>query len=182
MEKDKIKAILVDDEEACIVSLLKLVQNNCPDIEIMGTAKNVAEGISIIESKKPELVFLDINLPDGDGFEILDRVNYRSFEVIFTTAYDRFALKAIEFSALYYLLKPIRDKDLIVAVERFRNLRLKYEQKNRYEVFKENYLNKPTKYILEAIDGFHVIEINNIHIANIAKTASTLEGLKIRVR
>ena len=160
--ENKIKVVVVDDEDGCMSSILSLIRENCPELLVIGTAQNVAEGVKLIDAQKPELVFLDINLPDGDGFKILDKVNYRNFEVIFTTAFDKYALKAFEFSALHYLLKPIVRKELIEAVERFIKLKSKFEQHQRYEVFKENYTKSPNKYILEALNGFLVLEIGEI--------------------
>jgi len=158
----KIKTVVVEDEDHCLSALRGLLREECPELDIAGIAQTVHQGIEIIEEMQPELVFMDINLPDGDGFEILDMVKHRSFEVIFTTAYDKYALKAFDFSALHYLLKPVTRKDLREAVDRYLRHRSRFDQQQRYELFKENMKKKPTKYILETTDGYHVIDIPHI--------------------
>jgi len=94
-----IQAVIVDDEDNSLEALSILLQRYCPDVQVVGTAQTVESAIQLIDSIKPELVFLDIALPDGQGFQILEDVEYTGFEVIFTTAYDEYALKAFDFSA-----------------------------------------------------------------------------------
>lgn len=113
-----IKALIIEDEQKSREMLAMLVEKNCPQLEIVGLAKNVKEGIDLISSTKPDLVFLDISMPDGTGFDLLEAVQGKKFELIFTTATDKHALKAIKYSACDYLLKPIDIDELKVAVEK----------------------------------------------------------------
>ncbi len=112
------KALIIEDEQKSRELLAAFIKQNLPEITLVGTAKNVAEGIELIKTLKPELVFLDISMPDGTGFDVLERVQGLKFDIIFTTATDKHALKAIKYSACDYLLKPIDIEELKVAVEK----------------------------------------------------------------
>jgi two-component system, LytTR family, response regulator len=114
-----IKAIIIDDEPAARVSLALELKLHCPDIQLVAEAGSVAEGIEVLR-RFPEfdLLFLDIQLTDGNGFEILQNTDYEQFKIIFTTAYSDYALRAIKFSPLDYLLKPVDAEELSVAVNK----------------------------------------------------------------
>jgi two-component system LytT family response regulator len=112
----KIKAIIIDDELHSLQSTQLLVEQYCPAVEIIGTAASAKEGLSMIETLNPDLVFLDIAMPVMNGLELLTKIRERNFEVIFTTAYDEYAIKAIRVNALDYLLKPIEPDELKEAV------------------------------------------------------------------
>lgn len=111
-----IRAVIVDDEQEGRNTLNNMLGSFCKQIEIVGTAENVSKGVAIVRKTKPDLIFLDIQMPDGTGFDMLEQVNDINFRVIFVTAYDQYALKAIKFSALDYLLKPVEPQQLIDAV------------------------------------------------------------------
>ncbi len=115
-----IKAIIVDDEKAAIKSLVWELENFCEDITIVDTFTNPKEAISAINYIKPECVFLDIEMPQMDGFHLLERLDYRDFDLIITTAYDSYALKAFKENAIDYLLKPIDTDDLIKSVSKIK--------------------------------------------------------------
>ena len=115
-----IRALIVDDEQASIDLLKWLISEYCPDISAVASARSVEEAIPLIHSFKPDIVFLDIQMPHQSGFDLLIQVDNWNFEVIFTTAYNEFAIQAIRFSALDYLLKPIDESELKKAVERFK--------------------------------------------------------------
>lgn len=112
----KIKSIIVDDEEINIENLRELLGKYCPSIEIVGMASDVDGALEMINIYKPDLVFLDIQLGRLSGFDLLNRLTNKSFEVIFVTAYDDYTLKAIKADALDYILKPIDIHELINAV------------------------------------------------------------------
>lgn len=114
------RTIIIDDEENARASLMNMVREHCPDLEIVATGDTVQEGIKAIEQSGPELVFLDIELRTGNSFDILERLSSIDFEIIFTTAYDQYALKAIKYAALDYLLKPIDIDELCEAVKKVR--------------------------------------------------------------
>ncbi|SRR5579862_2242732 len=113
-----INAILIDDEVHCLDTLSMLMADYCPEVEIMDRCLSPKTGIEAIKAKKPDLVFLDIEMPAMNGFELLEQFEQIPFSVIFTTSYDQYAIKAIRFSALDYLLKPIDPKELIAAVHK----------------------------------------------------------------
>lgn len=119
-----IKAMIVDDEQASIDLLQWLTGQYCPEITSLKTARSVKEAIPIIHSFKPDIVFLDIQMPHQSGFDLLTTIDKWDFEVIFTTAYNEFAIQAIRFSALDYLLKPIDESELKKAIERFKAKRI----------------------------------------------------------
>ncbi len=158
----KIKAVIIDDEKKSILTLSKLLSKYCPEISITGTAENVSEGTRIINELRPELIFLDITMPDGDGFDVLQLVDYHDFEVIFITASDQFAIQAFEFSALHYLLKPINYKELQDAVNRFIKLRKSNLIKEQVDVLKKTLNNEHQKIILPSSEGLHIIDLDDI--------------------
>jgi two-component system, LytTR family, response regulator len=112
------KAIIIDDEKHCTDTLEILIQRNCPDVQITGITNDPLEGVELIRRDKPDLVFLDIEMRHLNGFGVLEQTQDQSFGVIFTTAYDEFAISAIKHSALDYLLKPIDKDELTKAVSK----------------------------------------------------------------
>lgn len=114
----KISALIVDDEDHSLKTTELLVQKHCPGIEILGLAASAQEGIEMINEMEPQLVFLDIAMPVMNGFEMLQHVHHKPFEIIFTTAYDEYAIRAFKVNALDYLLKPIDTEELCQAVEK----------------------------------------------------------------
>ena len=119
-----IKALIVDDEQASIDLLKWLITEYCPDISSVQWARSVKDAVPLIKSFQPDIVFLDIQMPHQNGFELLTSIDNWNFEVIFTTAYNEFAIQAIRFSALDYLLKPIDETELKKAVERYKVKRI----------------------------------------------------------
>ena len=158
----QIRTVIVEDEKNSFLLLTKLLEKYCPSVKIIGTAHNVAEAVKVISDEKPELVFMDVNMPDGDGFEVLDRIQERDFAVIFTTAYDRYAMKAFEFSALHYLLKPIDYKELQEAVKRFENSKPDNQLDSKLKVMSESMNSAPHKIMLPSSNGLIVVELEDI--------------------
>ena len=113
-----IKAILIDDEVHCLVTLSVLLKEYCPGVQIVEQCRSAADGLKAIEKAKPDLVFLDIEMPGMNGFDMLEQFSDISFAIIFTTSYDQYAIKAIRFSALDYLLKPVDPNELKNAVKK----------------------------------------------------------------
>lgn len=112
------KAILVDDEVHCLDTLSILLKEYCPEVLVLERCSSAKAALQAIEKLKPSLVFLDIEMPAMNGFEMLEQFEQINFAVVFTTSYDQYAMKAIRFSALDYLLKPIDPKELIAAVHK----------------------------------------------------------------
>ncbi|MBK7427111.1 MAG: response regulator [Saprospiraceae bacterium] len=112
------KVLIIDDEQHCITTLTWSLQQYCENIEILGSAKNGLEGFEKINHLKPDLIFLDIEMPILSGIDMLEKFEKIDFKIIFTTAYDKYAIKAIKLNACDYLLKPIDKDELINAVEK----------------------------------------------------------------
>lgn len=116
----KISALIVDDEVSSRQVLKKLLAEFCPDVEVCGEAGSVEKAYDLVREKKPSLMFLDIQMPTGNGFTLLRRFQEVPFDIIFVTSYDQYAINAIRFSALDYLLKPVEVAELKGAVEKAR--------------------------------------------------------------
>jgi two-component system LytT family response regulator len=112
------KVILVDDEISNLENLRTLLQKHCPQVTVMATAQNVGDAVDAIERYLPRLVFLDIQMGEETGFDVLKLLRIRNFEVIFVTAYDQYGIQAVKFAALDYLLKPIDIEELVNAVNK----------------------------------------------------------------
>lgn len=113
-----IKVILIDDEIHCLDTLRIQLEAHCPGVRICESCRNAQSGIEAIGIHRPDLVFLDIEMPSKNGFALLEELDSINFAVIFTTGYDQYAIKAIRFSALDYLMKPIDPKELVAAVQK----------------------------------------------------------------
>ena len=113
-----INTIIVDDEQHCIDTLSMQLKEYCPDINLVQTCRSGKAALEAIESFKPDLIFTDIEMPLMNGFQMLEKIGDIDFSVIFTTSFDQYAIKAIKFSALDYLLKPIDHKELIASVHK----------------------------------------------------------------
>src|SRR6476646_1474071 len=113
-----IKAILIDDEVHCLDTLNILITDFCPEVQVMEQCRSAKQGLDAVAKHQPAIIFLDIEMPVMNGFEFLEQLKEIPFSVIFTTSYDQYAIKAIRFSAVDYLLKPIDPKELIAAVHK----------------------------------------------------------------
>lgn len=156
-----IKAVLVDDDRSSILALRSLLGSYFPKVEIGGTASNVMEAIQLIDSIKPNLVFLDINMPDGSGFDVIDRVDFRGFQVIFITAFDKYAVQAFEISALHYLVKPITLEGVEAAIDRYKETKVDDIDK-KISVLKASLKNKNEKIIIPSTDGLNIVKLGEI--------------------
>jgi two-component system, LytTR family, response regulator len=113
-----IRSIIIDDELHCLETLSHMLGECCPEVQVLEQCQSAKKGLEAIGKLKPDLVFLDIEMPVMNGFELLERLPEISFAIVFTTSYDQYAIKAIRFSALDYLLKPIDSKELKIAVKK----------------------------------------------------------------
>ncbi len=120
--RDNLRAIIIDDEPDCVQSLSKDLVEFCSNVEVVGLCEGAKDGIRSINKLKPDMVFLDIDMPMINGFELLDLLPEINFAVVFTTAYDRYALQAFKISAVDYLLKPIDPEELVKAVEKVQSV------------------------------------------------------------
>jgi len=160
-----INAVVIEDEDHSRRMLLGMLREHCPQINIVGEAVSVKTGLNVIAERKPGLVFLDIELQSDTSFEILEKLPEINFELIFTTAFDHYALKAIKFCAIDYLLKPIDLTELQIAIARAEK-RLNREHLNKnLEVLLNNIKNDSQnnhKIALPTLEGLLFINVNDI--------------------
>ena len=160
----KITAVLVDDEQGNRENLLRMLESYCPQIRISGICSSVLEARTVLAAAQPDILFLDICLGNDTGFNLLESLSDISFEVIFVTAYDRFAIQAIRFSALDYLLKPIDPEELTRAVDKAVQIVLRKQENKRMQNLLANArtVDKQKKIALSVADKIEFVEIGTI--------------------
>ena len=159
------KAIIVDDEKESRTVLRKIISTYCTDIRIIGEASTVEDAYVLMVNQLPDVVFLDIEMPYGTGFDLLKRFDAISFEVIFTTAFDKYALKAIKCCALDYLLKPISIEELLAAIRKLKSRKEIGDRDERFLHFlknMENQYQKSNKIALPMKDAVEFVPISSI--------------------
>jgi two-component system, LytTR family, response regulator len=160
---NKIKAILVDDEEGARDVLENLLLRFCPEVELVAKCENVLKAVEAIKQHEPDLVFLDIEMPNYSGFEIVNFFKEVNFEIIFVTAYDQYAIRAFEVAAIDYLLKPIDIERLKQAIARVQIQRNIEAQSQRLSLLGNTLENKQLKNIIVADKGQqHIVPIEQI--------------------
>ncbi|MFY0629815.1 MAG: response regulator transcription factor [Flavobacteriaceae bacterium] len=179
----KIKAILVEDEAISREILRNYVHKYCPNVELMGEASNINEAYNLIEKHELDLVFLDVEMPFGNAFDLLEKIEDRRFETVFVTAYDHYAVEALNSHASYYLLKPISIDELIKAVNHVTEIKEK-ENELQNKVLSPKASTASGKITIPQQDGFEVLDVNDIvfckaddnyteiHLANSKKLVS----------
>jgi two-component system LytT family response regulator len=156
--------IIIDDEKGCRTALITLLKE-FPQIKIVAQASSVKEAETVINELQPQLLFLDIEMPGATGFDLLERISPISCDVIFTTAFDHYAIKAIKYSALDYLLKPIDPIELKAAINRFESKKLDQDLiNNKFKTLLNNITggNTPQKIAIPDGEGIQFIKIENI--------------------
>ena len=157
------KAVIIDDENRTRDLIAKMINSFGLDILAIPAGENVQSGIQAIEELKPDIVFLDIQMPDGTGFDVLKSVKNKNFEVIFITAHEEFAIKAIKFSALDYLLKPIDPEELKAAVEKAIKAVDDKKEESQFEALQNNIQpNKKKRLVLKTQESVYVVELHEI--------------------
>jgi two-component system LytT family response regulator len=158
-----LKAVMIDDDESNLSSLTEKLNKHCPQVEIIARCSNAVEGIQAIDSLRPDIVFLDIEMPVMNGFVMLQQLSYKDFELIFVTAYDHYAIKAIRFSALDYLVKPVEVEELKNAVAKVETNHFRKDKGLQLELLLE-YLDKkrPRRITIPTSDGLQFIDLDNI--------------------
>jgi two-component system LytT family response regulator len=165
---DKIRALIVDDEHHARENLKFLIEESSPEIEVVGTANGVLAAEKLFHELKPDLIFLDIRMPSGaEGFDLLEKLEGESFQVVFVTAFKDYAIRAFERRALHYVLKPIDETDLRESVERImvsrsnsENLSSQENLKNLKEEIEEN--KEPERITIHHAKGIRIIEISDL--------------------
>lgn len=155
-----IKAVLIDDIPAALKMLQSDLKNFCPEVEIIGTAGSVVGGAKLLRQVRPDVVFLDIELEDGSGFDLLQILPEVNFKIIFVTASDQHAIRAFRFSAIDYLLKPIDPDELKEAVRKT----LMADSKEKIDVLLDHWTDKPdnNRIALHSSDEIKVVDIRDI--------------------
>lgn len=165
MLTEKITSVIVEDEAAAMAALQNYLGKFCPQVEVAGTAQNSREAIALLHELRPQLVFLDVEMPFGNAFDVLDGCQDLQFETIFVTAFSEYSLKALNQSAAYYLLKPVSIEELILAVNKVQQQLQQKHWLNRNRIILENVReNNPgmQQVILPTLDGFDVVKMNEI--------------------
>lgn len=160
-----LRAIIVDDEKHSRETLQNLIEEFCKEVEIISTESNINDAVLAIKLNKPDLLFLDVELQTGTGFDILEQLDTLNFEVIFTTAFEQYALKAVKFSSLDYLLKPIDLDELQKAIDKAKKIKDKEVYHMQLEVLLSNLKKKDPKgdkICLSTSDGFEFVDIADI--------------------
>lgn len=158
-----LKAILIDDDESNLSSLSEKLAKHCPQIVIVAQCDNAEDGIKTIEGLQPDVVFLDIEMPVMNGFLMLQQLKYKNFGLIFVTAYDHYAIKAIRYSALDYLVKPVEIEELKSAVLKAETNRSNQHSQSQIELLLEHlYKKQPRRLSIPTSDGLQFINLEDI--------------------
>lgn len=161
----QLKAVIIDDEKDSRAILAGYLAKYCPAVTVCGFGESVATGLEAIAKHNPDIVFLDIEMPYGNGFDLLDSVKEITFETVFVTAFDSYAIQALNQSAAYYILKPIDIDELIKAVEKISSERAGNDYIQHARILLENIRTetpRQQKIMLPTLEGFEVVPVSTI--------------------
>ncbi len=158
------KVIIVDDEASVRNSISRVLRELYPGIEIVAEGSNVEEGFNAVISNKPDLLFLDVEMPDGSGFDLINRLIPVDFKVVFITGHQEYALKAIKMSALDFILKPFGEEDISNAVRKAMEAINRDQEHAKFQVLKENIEGRRIlkRIVLPTADNIHLVSISDI--------------------
>lgn len=157
----ELRTIIVEDEANSREILRNYIAKYCDGVKLLGEASNIDEGLALIQQHQPDLVFLDVEMPFGNAFDLLDKIPDRAFETVFVTAYNQYAMDALNNHAAYYLMKPINIDELIKAVDYVKEIKEK-ENALDGQVLKARTIKAEGKITLPQLDGFQVLEVGDI--------------------
>jgi len=160
----KLKAAVIEDEFKLREVFIQQLEKNCPDIEVIGQAANITDGYEVIVKEKPDVVFLDIEMPKGNGFDLLAKFDKIPFEIVFVTSYEHYAIRALRLSALDYILKPLIIEDLLPLAERIKSAIQLKDSAFKYKLLQSNLKNseEDKKIILQTKAKTECIPLNKI--------------------
>ncbi len=164
MNNKMIRTVILDDVEQARKSIRYMVQEYCPNVELVAEAWDVASGLEVIDHYEPDLLLLDIKLPDGTGFDLLNQLHGNPVKVIFITAFEEYAIQAFKFSALDYVVKPVKTQDLAIAVQRATQLSLAEHLHLKMNVYLENQAKSALdkKIVLRSVERMVVVATRDI--------------------
>jgi two-component system, LytTR family, response regulator len=161
-----ITAILIDDEVNSRNALLKKIKLHCPSIQIVAECSGAEEGIIAIEKHQPQVIFLDIEMPRMNGFAMLEKIEHKNFNIVFTTAYNQYAINAIKFGAFDYLVKPIDVEDLVIVAKKLAEQKQHQNNNERLDILLQQLgatnIAKPQKIAVAVQSGLELIAIDSI--------------------
>lgn len=159
-----LKVVIIDDELDAVKFIQGIISEYCPNLDVVGTAHSARDGVAIINQTRPDLVFLDVQMPHGTGFDLLSGFQEKTFDVIFITAYNHYAIQAIKFSAVDYILKPVNINEFIDAVNKVEQKRSSQEYRNlNYNNLLENLRAPvPSKLAIPTSDGIEYLNTSEI--------------------
>jgi two-component system LytT family response regulator len=158
-----IKTIIIDDDPLVREVISKTIESYCPNVSIVAIAENVRSGVAAINEHEPDLVLLDIKMPDGSGFDLIKHFDKPDFKVIFISGYMEYAIKGYKVGAIDYILKPIDEEELSLAINRADDM-IRVEEKLNFKAMEENIkaLNKSDKVILKTSEHVHLVDTTEI--------------------
>lgn len=160
-----LKVVIVEDDLPTIETITEILNSHCKDVKVVGIANDIESGLAVIQESSPDLGLFDINLPGGTSFDIIQKLDNINFKIIFITAHDKYALKAIKLSALDYLLKPIDPLELIDAVNHAKELIKDESTKVQINTLRNNIQNKKSeakKIVLKTFESIYLVDIQKI--------------------
>ncbi len=162
--QNTLKAVIIDDENHCVDIIEVMLKTHCPNVQVMARANNGLQGIKAILQHDPDIVFLDIEMPKMDGFQMLEALETVNFTLVFTTAYDQFAVRAFKFSAFDYLLKPIDEEELIATIHKAEEKSIPH--KDHLDLLKDHYRgddkNATRRIALSHSKGYQLVDSQSI--------------------
>lgn len=156
------KAIIIDDEEYVRETLKEMISFHCPEITSLCTADGVKSGLETIAKENPDIIFLDVRMEDGTGFDLLRSIPDITFHIVFITAHEEYAIKALKFSALDYLLKPVDIDELSETVKKAKDLIQKDQVRLKIESFLINQESKDKRIVLKTAEAIHIVNVQDI--------------------
>jgi two-component system, LytTR family, response regulator len=160
-----LRIVIIDDEQNARELISNTVKHNCSNVEIVGTGESVKTGLEVINAVNPDIVLLDVQMPDGTGFDLLSKLKDFKFKVIFITAHQEFALQAFKFSALNYILKPVDVEELVASINKVEEAIEQNNMDMKMKILYDNLQNKSKdskKLILKSTDQIHAVNVKDI--------------------